>query len=347
MRALTVLPGTHSSLRLDEVAAPSSGDGQVLVATGAIGLCGTDHEICSGLYGEAPPGEERLILGHESIGRVVEAPEGSGFASGDWVVGIVRRPDPLPCANCALGEWDMCKNGRYTERGIQARHGFGSAQYRTEPEYLVKVAPALGLLGVLLEPTSVVAKAWEHTARIGARANWTPERALVIGAGPIGLLAALLGTQLGLDVHVLDRVTEGPKVRLVQTLGATYHTGALHDAGADWDVVFECTGASDLLFEAMAAAAPDGIVCLTGVSSGGHTVSVDPGSLNRQLVLENNVVFGSVNANRRHYVQAATALAKADPAWLDALITRRVPVEQFAVAFERQPGDVKTIVTFA
>jgi threonine dehydrogenase-like Zn-dependent dehydrogenase len=347
MRALTVLPGTKSSLQLDEVAAPPNADGTVLVATQAIGLCGTDHEICSGLYGAAPPGEERLILGHESIGRVVEAPEGSGFAPGDWAVGIVRRPDPLPCANCALGEWDMCKNGRYTERGIQARHGFGSEHYRTEAEYLVKVAPTLGVLGVLLEPTSVVAKAWEHTARIGARAHWTPKRVLVTGSGPIGLLAALLGTQLGLDVHVLDRVKDGPKPRLVQALGATYHAGTLREVGNDWDIVFECTGASDLLFDAMTAVAPDGIVCLTGVSSGGHSVSVDPGSLNRQLVLENNVVFGSVNANRRHYVQAATALAKADPAWLEGLITRRVPAERFPVAFERQPGDVKTIVTFA
>jgi threonine dehydrogenase-like Zn-dependent dehydrogenase len=346
MRALTTLPGTPRSLCLEQFPEPPPEDGDVLVATRAIGLCGTDREISEGAYGSAPRGAERLILGHESIGRVLEAPPGSGFSRDDWVVGIVRRPDPVPCPNCALGEWDMCRNGLYTERGIRARHGFGAERYRIESQYLVKVQPELGVLGVLLEPTSILAKAWEQIDRIGMRAHWQPKRVLVTGAGPIGLLAALIGKQRGLDVHVFDRITDGRKPELVRELGASYHSGELEACGEDWDVVLECTGAAAIFFGAIAAAARDGIVCLTGVSSGSHLLEVNAAALNRELVLENNVVFGTVNANRRHYEQAAAALALSNRTWLERLITRRVPVEQFTEAFERRPGDVKTILTF-
>jgi threonine dehydrogenase-like Zn-dependent dehydrogenase len=346
MRALTTLPGSAHTLRLEQLPEPPAEHGEILVATRAIGLCGTDREISDGAYGEAPPGADRLILGHESIGRVLEAPAGSGFGAGDWVVGIVRHPDPVPCSNCAVGEWDMCRNGLYTEHGIRARHGFGADHYRIEAQYLVKVAPELGELAVLLEPTSVVAKAWEQIARIGARAHWQPRKVLVTGAGPIGLLAALLGRQRQLEVHVLDRVADGPKPELVRQLGATYHSGELAACGENWDIVVECTGAAAVFFGAIEAAAPDGIVCLTGVSSGSHLLKVNAAALNRELVLENNVVFGTVNANRRHYEQAAASLAAANRAWLERLITRRVPIEQFADALERRPGDVKTILTF-
>ena len=186
----------------------------MLVDGVALGICGTDAEIVRGDYGEAPPGRRSgLILGHESLGRVAEAPEGSGFAPGDLVVGIVRRPDPEPCPSCAAGEWDFCRNGGYTERGIKALHGFGSERWRIEPEFAVKLDPALGMLGVLMEPTTVVAKAWEQIDRIAQRATIAPQRVLVTGAGPIGLLAALLGAQRGLEVHVLDRATDGPEAR--------------------------------------------------------------------------------------------------------------------------------------
>jgi len=241
----------------------------------------------------------------------------------------------------------MCRNGQYTERGIKGLHGFASERYRIAPEYLVKVDGKLGELGVLLEPASVVAKAWEHAERIGARAQWRPRRVLVTGAGPIGLLAALLGVQRGLEVHVLDQVTEGPKPTLVSDLGARYSAASVKETGGDWDLVFECTGAAPLFFDVIQAAAPGGIVCLTGVSTGGRTVTVDPGALNRELVLENNVVFGSVNANRAHYEQGAEALARADQSWLARLITRRVPIDRWQEALVRQRDDVKTVLTFA
>ena len=151
------------------------------------------------------------MLGHESLGRVRECPAGSGLSPGDLVVGIVRRPDPVPCACCARGEWDFCRNGRYTERGIKEIHGYGSERWRVEPEFAVRIDPGLEDVGVLLEPTSVVAKAWEQIERIGGRACFDARRVLVTGAGPIGLLAALLAVQRGYEVHVLDRVDRGPE----------------------------------------------------------------------------------------------------------------------------------------
>ena len=192
----------------------------------ALGICGTDVEIIRGEYGFAPEGAERLVLGHESLGRVRECPDDSGLSPGDLVVGIVRRPDPVPCACCARGEWDFCRNGRYTERGIKELHGYGSERWRIEPEFAVRLDAGLEDVGVLLEPTSVVAKAWEQIERIGGRACFDARRVLVTGAGPIGLLAALLAAQRGYEVHVLDRVTEGPKPELVQRLGGTYHAGS-------------------------------------------------------------------------------------------------------------------------
>lgn len=344
MHALTIVPGTPGSARLDDVDEPPLGDGPILVETRAIGVCGTDVDLVQGLYGAPPAGRARLVLGHESLGRVREAPAGSGFATGDLVVGIVRRPDPLPCGNCAIGEWDMCRNGRYTERGIKERDGYCSERYRIDPTFAVKVDPALGDLGVLLEPTSVVAKAWEHIDRIGARARWCPTRVLVTGAGPIGLLAALLARQRGLEVHVLDRVADGPKPALVRDLGAVYHTGTVADAGPRADVVIECTGVGQVVLDALGHTAPGGVVCLTGVSSGGRILPVDAGALNRKLVLQNDVVFGSVNANRRHYQVAAEALAAANHAWLARLITRRVPLADWADALVRRPDDVKPII---
>ena len=344
MRALTVAPGTADSGRLDDVAEPPIDDGPVLVETLAIGVCGTDAEILSGKYGWAPPGRDRLILGHESLGRVIEAPADSGLSQGDLVVGIVRRPDPVPCSSCAVDEWDMCRNGQYTERGIKERDGYASERYRIEPKFAVKVDAHLGRRGVLLEPTSVVAKAWEQVDRIGARMSWQPRRVLITGAGPIGLLAALIATQRGLEVHVLDRVADGPKPKLVADLGATYHTGKVHDAGGPPDVVIECTGVGELIFDALEHLAPDGIVCLAGVSSGGRTVPIDAGSLNRRMVLANEVVFGSVNANRRHYDAGASVLAKADPSWLDRVTNRHVPLDRWHDALVRHPEDVKPVI---
>jgi threonine dehydrogenase-like Zn-dependent dehydrogenase len=349
LRAITVAPGKGGSALLEEVASPVLSEGAVLVRTLALGVCGTDREIVAGEYGEAPPGRARLILGHESLGVIEEAPADSGLLPGDLAVGIVRRPDPVPCAACATGEWDMCRNGRYSERGIKQSHGFGSERFRIEPDFAIKIDPALGRLGVLLEPASILAKAWEQVGRIGHRArSWRPQTLMVTGAGPIGLLAAMMGAQRGLDVHVLDHHKSGVKPALVRDLGGTYH----HDPVAEVtghlapDIIMECTGVPSLIGDLLGLAAPTGVVCLTGVSNSGHALDLDVGWLNRALVLNNQVVFGTVNANRRHYESAARALRDADPKWLGRLITRRVPLDRWAEAFEPRPDDVKVVIEF-
>ena len=344
MRAITLEPGVKDSADLEEVPEPPVDEGAVLVDGVALGICGTDAEIVRGDYGEAPPGAERLILGHESLGRVAEAPDGSGFAAGDLLVGIVRRPDPVPCPSCAAGEWDFCRNGRYAERGIKALHGYGSERWRIEPEFAVKLDPGLGSLGVLMEPTTVVAKAWEQIDRVLTRATLEPERVLVTGAGPIGLLTALLARRRGYELTVLDLATEGPKPELVHDLGGSYHSGPVKDVDPPPDIVVEATGVSQVVLDAMSHNAPNGVVCLTGISSGGHEIGLDAGDLNRRIVLENDLVFGSVNANRRHYEAAAKALADADNAWLERLITRRVPLDRWREALTRDEHDIKVVV---
>jgi len=263
------------------------------------------------------------------------------------VVGIVRRPDPVPCPNCAVGEWDMCRNGLYAERGIKELDGFMSQRWRIEPEYAMKVDASLGLLGVLLEPTTVVAKAWEQVGAVGQRAFWEPRNVLVTGAGPIGLLAALVGVQRGLEVHVLDQVQTGPKPEIVRALGATYHMGAVRDVGFQPDVIIECTGVGQVIADSVAAIGAGGVVCLTGVGTGGRTGIVPVADVAANIVLGNQVVVGSVNANKRHWYKAGQVLARADRAWLARLVTRREQPGDFARALRRTPDDIKVVVQFA
>jgi threonine dehydrogenase-like Zn-dependent dehydrogenase len=188
MRALTVQPGTADTARVDDLPDAMPGDGDLLVEALAVGVCGTDREIVSGEYGWPPPGRDRLVLGHESLGRVRHAPAGSDFRDGDLVVGVVRRPDPEPCGACAHGEFDMCRNGRYTERGIKELDGYAAALWTVEPDYAVRIDSRLAEVGMLMEPTTVVAKAWEQVDAIGDRSWYEPQRVLVTGAGPIGFL---------------------------------------------------------------------------------------------------------------------------------------------------------------
>jgi threonine dehydrogenase-like Zn-dependent dehydrogenase len=345
MRALTVKPQSAGSAELSDIPEPDPAEGSVLIEAVAVGVDGTDQEIVEGAYGEPPPGKDRLVLGHESLGRVVEAPGGSGLSTGDLVVAFVRHPDPVPCPQCADGDWDMCTNGRYTEHGIKGRDGFIRERYRVDPDRVIVADPELGDLAVLVEPVSVVAKAWDHIERIASRATWKPKRALITGAGPIGLFAAMIGAQKGIEVHVVDRVTEGPKPALVEDQGWCYHSDLEQTEEGGFDAVIECTGVGPLVFHAIEHTAPAGVMALTGIASGDR-VPIDAFALNKEMVLNNTVVFGSVNAGRRHYEQAAEALAKADPKWLERLITRRVPLDRWQEALERRPDDVKTVIAF-
>jgi len=347
MKAITVEPRKPGTARLEDIPEPDPREGSVLVEAIAVGVCGTDVEIAEGKYGWAPPGADRLVLGHESLGRVIDPGLASSFKKGDLVVGIVRRPDPVPCPSCAVGEWDMCRNGKYTERGIKEIHGFMSERWRIEPEYAIKVDPTLGILGVLLEPTTVIAKALEQVAFIGRRSFWEPRTVLVTGAGPIGLLAALAAKMYGLEVHVLDRVEDGPKPAIVRDLGATYHSGSVTAIGFEPDAIIECTGVGKVIADSIQAIGASGTVCLTGVGHGGIVSAAACADIAAASVLKNNVIVGSVNANKRHWYKAGNLLARADRNWLCRLITRRERPENFMRALERTPDDIKVIVQFS
>jgi glucose 1-dehydrogenase len=340
---MSVIPGHPGSELIAERPDPPPAEGSVLVAGLLAGICGTDAEIAAG-GGQPPPGASRLVIGHESLGRVLEAPPGAPVQPGDLVVGVVRRPDPVPCPACAAGQWDFCLNGQYAERGIKSLDGYGATRWRVAPGFAVRVPDRLGDLGVLTEPGSVVAKAWEQVDRFAQRAPRGGRVALVTGAGPIGMLAALLGVQRGYQVHVLDRIAGGLKPALVAALGATYHHGPASRLDLSPDVVLECAGDGELIAELAARLAPAGLMCLVGISSSAYRRAVDMNRIGASMVLANSVIFGTVSAARRHYELAVEALARADQAWLGALISQRVPLSAWPQALTRQPGDVKVVV---
>ena len=319
---------------------PDARDGSVLVEAVAVGVCGTDVEIVAGNYGWPPPGRTRLVLGHESLGRVVD-PGPSAPSPGRSRGRHRAPPDPVPCPNCAVGEWDMCRNGQYTERGIKQIDGFMSERWRIEPEYAMRVDRSLGLLGVLLEPTSVVTKAWEQVAAVGQRAFWEPRTALVTGAGPIGLLAALIGRQHGLDVHVLDRVESGPKPELVRALGATYHAGSVGGIGFEPDVMIECTGVGQVIADSMRAVGAGRRRVPDRRRDGGGTAGCPTADVAAAMVLRNNVIVGSVNANKRHWYKAGRcSRAPTARGWRGSSrgVSRRRSSRALAAAARRHQG---------
>ena len=346
MRALTIEPGTKDSVAVTEVPVPEPADDELLVTGLAIGVCGTDRELNGGLYGWAPPGEDLLVIGHESLGRVEAAPEGSGFAVGDLIAGVVRRPDPVPCPACAHGEFDMCRNGEYTERGIKELNGFGSEQWVVKQDFAIKLDPALGQTGVLMEPTSVVAKAWDEVFKVGGRAFFDPQSVVIVGGGTIGLLAALLGGQRGLEVHVVNSSQKANKEKLVTDLGGHFHVGDLPQVLAEVrpDIVLDTTGDSGTLADILESVIPYQVVCLLGMHDPQDPTGLDLATIGKQIVLDNVAIVGSVNANVRHWQQAAEALAAADGQWLSSLITRTVPLTRALEAFDHERGDIKVVI---
>lgn len=352
MQAVTIAPGISGSDRLDDVADPHPAGGQASVEVLAVGVDGTDDELVAGAYGEAPEGENRLIIGHESLGRVAR-PAG-GLVEGQLVAAIVRRPDPVPCLNCAAGEWDMCLNGRYTERGIKGRHGFLSQRYVEDPRYLIPVPDELGSHGVLVEPTSIAEKALDQVRRTQQRLVWQPRRALVTGAGSLGLLVTALLRLGGLEVYVYNRGSGGLKADLVERLGATYLVADDHELGHPLserfgriDLAVEATGYAPLSFQLIDTVCENGAVALLGVSGADQRTRLPAGHLNTEMVLQNKVMLGSVNANHRHFAAAVDDLAAIRgrwPGWLESFVTRTVPLERYRDALNRSSDDVKVTI---
>ncbi len=353
MKAISVVPRQPGTARCVDVEPPRRRRGEVEVRTLAVGVCGTDEEILAGLYGTAPPGTERLILGHEACG-VVERAAG-GFRAGELVVPMVRRPCPERCWTCRAGEQDMCLTGHYRERGIKELHGFMAERFAESPAYLVPLARPLGPVAMLLEPLTVVEKGVGQTFRLQRRLRWRPRRALVLGAGPIGLLGAALTRSLGLATAVWSRGLSPSRAAWLERLGAEALDSERHPLAelpgrlGNLDLVLECTGAPAVVLDALLALGVNGVLCLLGVSGGDRTLEVPVARWNLRTVLANQVVFGSVNANRRDFEAGArhmAAWARRWPGLLEALVTRQEPPERFEAAARRERADIKTVVRF-
>lgn len=352
MKAITIKPKIKNSIQMQEAPDPvRKEEDEVKVQVIRTGLCGTDADIYAGDYGEAPPCENFLILGHENFGVVRETGKSAAdFKPGDFVVSTVRRPCGK-CFYCKQGEMDLCSSGEYTERGIKGRHGFMAEYYVESSRYLVKIPPEIQDIGVLLEPTSIVEKGIEHIYLIQRRMPWQPHRALVLGAGPVGLLAAALLRKRGLETFLAGR--EAPndlRAQVGKKFGAEYIsvdgiplTDVSKRIGAP-DMIIEATGSSSVVFAAMQMLAPDGVLCLLSVT-GGHAVRPEPTDvINQDLVLHNNVVFGSVNANPRHFQQGVEDFLSIEKTWpgaLQQLLTTRLPWENYAQWFEHRGHGIK------
>jgi threonine dehydrogenase-like Zn-dependent dehydrogenase len=356
MQAVTVTPGQRDSLRVLDIPDVQSEGTQVVVRVLQAGLCGTDAEITSGLYGEAPAGSPYLVLGHENLGFVESAPAGSPFSAGDLVVSTVRRPCPERCRPCRAGESDMCLTGHYLERGIQGLHGFMSERYVEDPQYVVAVPARLRPLAVLVEPMTVAQKALEQTFRIQGRMSWAPRQAVVLGAGPVGILAAAAMRLRGLEVTVASREAEGStRDALLREAGIAYVSTAgtpieeLPHRLGPIDLVLEATGAAAVIAPAMSILGRDGVCVLASVTEVGRKWEIDLGTWNREMVLGNRLVFGTVNAARRHFEAAVRDVAAAEerlPGWMGRFITRRLPFTEASRALVRSPQDIKTVLDF-
>jgi threonine dehydrogenase-like Zn-dependent dehydrogenase len=340
MQALITTPLEAGSTRTATVADPQRRAGGIAIRTLEVGVCGTDREIAAGEFGSPPPGETELILGHELLGTVVEG--GGGFAEGDLVTATVRRSCGR-CAACAEGAPDACDTGEYTERGITALQGFASELVVEDPDHVVAVPHALGRLGVLSEPASICARGIRHATAIGGRQPWEPARALVIGAGAIGMLATYMLRLAGHEVWTAARSDpSSEKGRLVAASGARYVStaatplAAAREEAGGFDVVIEAAGNAALMVEAMSALRRNGVACLLGLDAHAHRLELESTVLGRDFVIENRVLFGSVNAHRTDWIGAVEALEAMQRRWPDAmeqLVGLRVEPDRFSEAF--------------
>ncbi len=354
MKAVVITPHHADSARLMDVPEPVVGRDQVLVRMIRAGICGTDTEVNSGAFGEAPPGFEYLILGHENFGQIerVRARD-SRFKKGDYVVATVRRPDE--CINCQAGESDMCLTDRFTERGIRRQHGYLAEYYADSEDFLIKIPPHLREVGVLLEPYSIVSKALWQGWKIQERMVWQPRTALVISAGTIGLLAAFALRARGLDVVICARSKPGTlNSQLAKEAGATYvslQETPLEEIpkwmGGRVDVVFEASGHGPTALKALELVTTNGIVLWNSVTSESHLMTMDADAINMRMVLGNMLAVGIVNANRKYFemgVRDFEVYHERFPGLLERLLTQRVPLDEFNVEVLKRRSGVKTTI---
>jgi threonine dehydrogenase-like Zn-dependent dehydrogenase len=353
VKAVAVTAGIPGSMRLIDRPDPIPGPGELLVRTLQVGVCGTDRGIAAGRYGTPPPDSEELVIGHEVVGVVAETAH--GLSAGTFVAATVRRPCGQ-CGACAVGAVDACTSGRFTERGIIGLDGFASESFTERPENLIVAPPGLGGLAVLAEPASVAAKGIRQARAVGSRQPWRPERAIVLGVGAIGMLTVLMLALEGIQTWAVARgQASGQRARLAKRLGATYVSttdtslDSLASSIGGGDLILEAAGDPSLLLEAIGALAPNGVLCVRGISGASEPVTADVRALNCSLVLSNQALVGCTNAAREDWEAGLHALAAAHERWpgvLEEMIARRVAPDAFARALE--PIDaVKTTIEFS
>jgi threonine dehydrogenase-like Zn-dependent dehydrogenase len=333
MLALVTEPTVPHSTRVADVPAPT-GDG-VLLRMLEVGVCGTDREISEGLFG-VPADGTSLVLGHESLAMVER--DGHGFSKGDLVTATVRR-SCRHCVACDEGAPDSCLTGDYSERGITRLDGFARELVIEDPAQLIPIPSGLGRLGVLAEPTSICERAIRHALTIGGRQPWQLERALVVGAGAIGMISTYLLRLAGIEVWTASLE---PSSDLVSASGARYVStketslAELRAEAGGFDLVVSAVPDAQVMADSLALLRRSGVACLLGIDGRPQTVSIDGPVLGLDAVLENRVLFGSVNAHRRDWLAAVASLDRARERWpdeLEAFVGRRVPLDRFAEAF--------------
>jgi threonine dehydrogenase-like Zn-dependent dehydrogenase len=370
MKAVAVVPADRRVDLIEEAEPRLRGPSDVRLRMLEVGVCGTDREICTFQYGTPPPESEHLVIGHESLGLVTEVGSGvSRLKPGDLVVPMVRRPCPhATCVACRAGRQDFCFTGDFSERGIKSLHGFMTEYVVDDERYMHLVPRELREVAVLVEPLTIAEKALIQVDQVQQRLPWACpaepgrmreacHRAVVLGAGPVGLLGALALRVAGYDTAVYSRErAPNPKADLVAAVGGRYFSSeetplaTLAETIGNVDLVYEATGASRLAFEAMKALGTNGVFIFTGVPGRKAPVEIDTDVIMRNLVLKNQVVFGTVNAGPEAFeaaIRDLTLFQQRWPAAVGALITGRFPAEAYHDLLVGPARGIKNVIAFA
>ncbi|MEO8649564.1 MAG: glucose 1-dehydrogenase [Acidobacteriota bacterium] len=366
MKAIAVTPREATSVRLIEIDKPSVDDvpdGRgVLVEVLRVGACGTDREINNGEYGVAPDGFDFLVLGHENFGRVLEIGSNvKDLKSGDLVVGTVRRPRGSSLYD-KIGEQDFTTDTEYYERGISRLHGYMAEFYAESADFLIKIPPAIADVAVLLEPLSIIEKGLKQALDIQERLKiWHPKTAAVLGTGNVGLLATMALRMRGYEVHGFGKDTRNGylNAELCEAIGATYDSTTeipLPDSVkkySEYDLIFECTGYSPIIFDAMQTLNENGILILASVTGGQRkTDQVPSDKINQMFVLGNRAMVGTVNAGREHFEAGVYDIALCEAmhsGWLGRMLTHKVEgLENYQKVFDilNDPARYRAIKTY-
>ena len=368
MKAIAVFPKTKQVKLIDHPEPSISSPTDVKLRMIDIGVCGTDKEIVTFQYGTPPDGTDYLVIGHESLGEVVEiGPQVKTLKKGDLVVTMVRRPCDHPeCVACRAGRQDFCYTGDFTERGIKGRHGYMTDYVVDEEKYMNLVPPNLRDIAVLVEPLTIAQKAVEQLWQVQARLPWACpvepgkashycHNAVVLGAGPVGLLGAMTLILQGFKTFVYSKsAAPNPRADLCQAIGAQYISSdqtpvdEMAKIVGGIDVVYEAVGASSLAFDVMRVLGTNGVFIFTGVPGRKAPIPVDTDLLMRDFVLKNQVIFGTVNAGKQAFQNAITDLAEFRARWPDAvknLITGRFKIEQAINLLTGRVEGIKSVVS--